>query len=84
MGVLTSIGGGIARDVLAGRVSLLMSRDIYATPLLLGCTLYVLLRDLFPSIWIAGWIAFIFTFGLRFFAIYRHLQMPAIFSTKQG
>jgi len=31
-----------------------MSRDIYATPLLLGCTLYVLLRDLFPSIWIAG------------------------------
>ena len=38
MGVLTSIGGGIARDVLAGRVSLLMSRDIYATPLLLGCT----------------------------------------------
>jgi len=84
MGVLTSIGGGIARDVLAGRVSLLMSRDIYATPLLLGCTLYVVLRDLFPSIWIAGWIALIFTFGLRFFAIYQHLQMPAIFSTRQG
>ena len=36
MGVLTSIGGGIARDVLAGRASLLMSREIYATPILLG------------------------------------------------
>jgi len=60
MGVLTSIGGGIARDVLAGRVSLLMSRDIYATPILLGCTLYVALRDIFPTVWIAGWIALIF------------------------
>jgi uncharacterized membrane protein YeiH len=83
MGVLTSIGGGIARDVLAGRASLLMSREIYATPILLGCTLYVLLRDTFPSIRIAGWIALIFTFGFRFLAIYKELQMPAIFSTKQ-
>lgn len=84
MGVLTSIGGGVARDVLAGRVSLLMSREIYATPLLLGCTLYVLLHSVFASIWIAGWIALIFTFGLRFLAIYKQLQMPAILSTKLG
>ncbi|MGW8466900.1 trimeric intracellular cation channel family protein [Pseudomonas sp. GL-B-19] len=84
MGVLTSIGGGIARDVLAGRVSLLMSREIYATPILLGCTLYVLLRDVFPTIQIAGWIALIFTSGLRFLAIYKELQMPAILSTRQG
>ncbi|VVO92243.1 trimeric intracellular cation channel family protein [Pseudomonas fluorescens] len=84
MGVLTSIGGGIARDVLAGRVSLLMSREIYATPILLGCTLYVLLRDVFPTIQVAGWIALIFTSGLRFLTIYKELQMPAILSTRQG
>lgn len=84
MGVLTSIGGGIVRDVLAGRTSLLMSREIYATPILLGCTLYVLLRDVFPNIQVAGWIALIFTSGLRFLAIYKDLQMPAILSTRQG
>jgi uncharacterized membrane protein YeiH len=84
MGVLTSIGGGIARDVLARRASLLMSREIYATPILLGCTLYVLLRDVFPTIQVAGWIALIFTSGLRFLAIYKELQMPAILSTRQG
>lgn len=84
MGLLTSIGGGIARDVLAARPSLLMSREIYATPILFGCSLYVLLRSTFPSIWIAGWVALIFTSGLRFLAIYKELQMPAIFSTKQG
>ncbi|MGF6553784.1 putative membrane protein YeiH [Pseudomonas sp. S30_BP2TU TE3576] len=83
MGVLTSIGGGIARDVLVGRTSLLMSREIYATPILLGCILYVLLRDIFPSIRVAGWIALILTSGFRFLAIYKGLQMPAIFSTKQ-
>jgi uncharacterized membrane protein YeiH len=38
MGVLTSIGGGLLRDVLAGRPTLLMSREIYATPILFGCT----------------------------------------------
>ncbi|PWK45885.1 trimeric intracellular cation channel family protein [Pseudomonas sp. B21-040] len=84
MGLLTSIGGGIARDVLAGRASLLMSREIYATPILLGCILYVLLRDTFPTIQIAGWIALIFTSGFRFLVIYYGLQMPAFFSTKQG
>ncbi|KQN48665.1 hypothetical protein ASE98_04570 [Pseudomonas sp. Leaf48] len=84
MGVLTSIGGGIARDVLAGRTSLLMSREIYATPILLGCILYVLLRDVFGSIQIAGWLALIFTSSLRFLAIYKELQMPAILSTSQG
>jgi uncharacterized membrane protein YeiH len=84
MGVLTSIGGGIVRDVLAGRTSLLMSREIYATPILLGCIVYVLLRDAFPTIQVAGWIALLFTSGLRFLAIYKDLQMPTILSTRQG
>jgi uncharacterized membrane protein YeiH len=61
-----------------------MSREIYATPILLGCILYVLLRDTFPTIQIAGWIALIFTSGFRFLVIYYGLQMPAFFSTKQG
>jgi uncharacterized membrane protein YeiH len=78
MGVLTGIGGGLLRDVLAGRPTLLMSREIYATPILLGCTLYVLLRP-GPSGWgralVAAAVAFIF--GFRALAIHRQLQMPA-------
>lgn len=82
MGVLTSIGGGIVRDALAGRVSLLMSRDIYATPILLGCILYVLLRDAFASVLINGWITLVFICSLRFLAIYKHLKMPGVLSSK--
>jgi uncharacterized membrane protein YeiH len=74
MGILTGIGGGLVRDVLAGRQTLLMSREIYATPILLGCTLFVALRDVIPY---AGWIGFVAAFGFRAIAIYRHLEMPA-------
>jgi uncharacterized membrane protein YeiH len=75
MGVLTGIGGGLLRDVLAGRPTLLMSRDIYATPILLGCIAFVVLRS--ASIPFAPLIGFTIIFGIRALAIYRHLEMPA-------
>ena len=77
MGVLTGIGGGLIRDVLAGRPTLLMSREIYATPILLGCVLFVLVRAFAPAVPSAGAIAFTIIFGLRALAIHRHLEMPA-------
>lgn len=76
MGVLTGIGGGLIRDVLAGRTTLLMSREIYATPILLGCVVFVLLRNAAPAFPYPGAIGFTIIFGLRALAIYRHLEMP--------
>ena len=49
MGVLTGIGGGLIRDALARRETLLMSRDIYATPIVFGCSIFVMLRTLVPA-----------------------------------
>jgi uncharacterized membrane protein YeiH len=77
MGVLTGIGGGLIRDVLAGRPTLLMSREIYATPILLGCIAFVLLRSATPPFPYAAAIGFTVVFGIRALAIYRHLEMPA-------
>jgi uncharacterized membrane protein YeiH len=76
MGVLTGIGGGLIRDVLAGRPTLLMSREIYATPILVGCVAFVLLRTLtdFPY---ASPIGIAIIFGVRALAIHRNLEMPA-------
>jgi uncharacterized membrane protein YeiH len=76
LGVLTSIGGGLLRDVLAGRPTLLMSREIYATPILLGCVLYTLLRSAgfdratIEPIAVAG------IFCLRAAALKWHVEMP--------
>ena len=36
MGMVTGIGGGMARDLLAGRVPVVFSSELYATPALLG------------------------------------------------
>ena len=77
MGVLTGIGGGLTRDVLAGRPTLLMSREIYATPILVGSIAFVILRGATPPFPYAAVIGFAIIFGVRALAIYRHLEMPA-------
>ena len=77
MGVLTGIGGGLIRDVLAGRPTLLMSRDIYATPILGGCIAFVLLRNQDMPFANAGLIAGAIIFVARASAIHFHLEMPS-------
>jgi len=76
MGVLTSIGGGLLRDVLAGRPTLLMSREIYATPILLGCVLYVVLRRAALDRAAIGLLAVAVIFCIRAAAIRWHVEMP--------
>lgn len=77
MGVLTGIGGGLIRDVLAGRPTLLMSREIYATPILIGCSAFVAIRSATPGFPYAVAAGVAIIFGVRALAIYRHLEMPA-------
>jgi uncharacterized membrane protein YeiH len=84
MGVLTSIGGGLTRDVLAGRTTLLMSREIYATPILLGCTVYVLLRHFAPGFPFGELLALTFMAGLRVIAIHHKLEMPDWLTSRDG
>jgi uncharacterized membrane protein YeiH len=76
MGVLTSIGGGLVRDVLAGQQTLMMSREIYATPVLIGCALYVLMRSVGLSHQTVGIVAGAIIFGIRAAAIHWHIEMP--------
>ena len=77
LGITTAIGGGLIRDVLAGRPTLLMSRDLYATPVLLGTTLYVVLLYLLPQHrFICGLGCIAFIFAIRASAIHWHLSVP--------
>jgi uncharacterized membrane protein YeiH len=76
MGVLTGIGGGLLRDVLAGRQTLLMSRDVYATPILLGCLLYVALRNTALASVPILTVSIGFIFCMRAAVIHWHVQMP--------
>ncbi len=44
-GILTGVGGGVIRDLLAGQHPLILRSDIYATAALAGTTVYVLLVE---------------------------------------
>jgi uncharacterized membrane protein YeiH len=83
MGVVTAIGGGLIRDVLAGRQTLLMTSELYATPVLFGCTLYVVLLHLIPEYrFISAVGCCLFIFGIRAAAIHWQLAVPDWMITK--
>ena len=48
MGVVTGIAGGMIRDVLTGRMPLLLGKEFYATPALAGAIVYALLNHTVP------------------------------------
>ncbi len=48
MGVITGIAGGMIRDVLTGRMPLLLGKEFYATPALLGAIVFTVLGEFFP------------------------------------
>ncbi len=78
LGVITAIGGGIIRDLLAGRTTLLMRHEIYATPVILSSTAFVMILNYFPNYRVIGsFLCIVGAFALRAAAIYWNLSMPA-------
>ncbi len=74
-------GAASARAVRPAPTTLLMSREIYATPILLGCALYIALRAAWPGASWTGPAALLFIFLFRAVVIHRGLQMPDVLST---
>ena len=70
MGVITGIGGGIIRDLLTGQPTILMRRELYMTPILLGGALHVGLRTLMPlEATTIAWLAMLAIVAIRLGAI---------------
>jgi uncharacterized membrane protein YeiH len=83
LGVVTAIGGGLLRDILAGRKTLLMSHELYAIPVTLGCCLYALVLQFSPQYTVqASVVCIVIIFGIRVAAIYWDLRVPKLFITK--
>ena len=76
LGMLTGIGGGALRDVLAAEVPLVLRSEIYAVASLLGAIIIVLAnqaQSLGPSTEI---IAALATFVLRMISVWRGWKIP--------
>ncbi len=76
VGMINAIGGGMARDVLLARVSIVLQQEIYALAALAGATLAVVgERAHWPAVW-ATWLPILFCFGLRFVSLRYHWNLP--------
>ena len=76
LGMVTGIGGGIARDLLAGRVPVVFSSELYATPALLAATWAVLADGWGLPVVLVSIPGVLLCFGLRVLALRRNWHAP--------
>jgi uncharacterized membrane protein YeiH len=77
MGVLSATAGGMVRDVLAARPSILLSREIYVTAALITATVYVAATSLGAPPALAIMLAFVIGFAVRAGAIALGWALPS-------
>ncbi|MEU8227241.1 trimeric intracellular cation channel family protein [Kribbella sp. NPDC048915] len=76
LGTLSGIGGGVLRDILSGRVPVVLRAEIYATPALLGAAIVVVASALeYHALWVPIAAALV-CFGIRLLAIRRGWNAP--------
>jgi uncharacterized membrane protein YeiH len=78
LGAVTGTGGGVLRDVLASRVPVLLTGQIYAMAALAGAVLYVVLVDLGINPLVDVWGPVLVIFGLRVIALWRDWSLPSV------
>jgi len=76
LGMLTGIGGGMARDILTGQIPNVLRGDIYAVAALAGAAVVVIGQFLHITPTISTTIGALLCFGLRLIAIQRGWQLP--------
>ncbi|MGH7933420.1 MAG: trimeric intracellular cation channel family protein [Candidatus Binataceae bacterium] len=76
LGMLTGIGGGMARDILITEVPVVLRADLYAVAALAGAAVVVIGHMLHLSSALATCVGAVFCFGLRFMAIRYGWRLP--------
>jgi len=76
LGMLTGIGGGMARDILIAEIPTVLRADLYAVAALAGAAVVVIANLLQLPSGPAALVGAALCFGLRLVAIRRHWQLP--------
>jgi len=78
MGVITGVGGGVLRDVLARRTPIVLVGEIYAIAGLIGATLQLLLRELRAGAAMQVWVPLLCVVVVRAVAVRFALHLPRL------
>jgi uncharacterized membrane protein YeiH len=76
LGMLTGIGGGMARDILISEVPVVLRADLYAVAALAGAAVVVIGHLLHLSSALAAGVGAVLCFALRFMAIRYGWKLP--------
>jgi uncharacterized membrane protein YeiH len=76
VGCLTGIGGGVLRDVLAGVVPIVLRRELYAVPAVLGAVVVVAADALEVRGPLGAVVAVLVVFAVRMLAVSRDWHAP--------
>ena len=76
LGCLTGIGGGMARDVLVGEVPVVLRRELYAVPAILGASVVVIGDGLDLRAAPTAAVAAAVVFGVRMLGVWRDWHFP--------
>lgn len=84
LGMLTGIGGGMARDILVMEIPTVLRTELYAVAALIGSAVVVLGRMLHVPASAAAIAGALLCFGLRFIAMRRGWQLPTARQPEQS
>ncbi len=78
MAVMTSIAGGIMRDMICNEIPLVLQKEIYISASIVGSVLYLTLLHLGVADWVRETVALISIFGIRMLAVRFDWHLPSI------
>ena len=81
LGVITAVGGGVLRDVLAGEVPEVLRRELYAVPALIGASMVVVADSQGVLNPLVIWAAVALVFVIRMAAVLLNLNAPTALRT---
>ena len=85
LGVITAVGGGIIRDILAGRIPSTLKQEVYATASIIGAiVLYGMLYIGGIPVFFSAVSCFIITVTVRLVAVFFHWNLPRVRRRKRG
>ena len=84
LGMLTGIGGGMARDILLAEIPTVLRADLYAVAALAGAAIVVIANELQLPAGTGALVGGALCFGLRVLAIWRGWQLPLARGTGSG
>jgi len=83
LGMLTGIGGGMARDVLLAEIPTVLRSDLYAVAALVGAAIVVIANMFQLPSGVAALVGAALCFGIRVLAIWRGWQLPVAGADRQ-